>query len=262
LTNIQCKEERIKLIVAGHENQIRNMDKTDVVNSVSAMVVICAKMYTGMQEDKMMTESIQECVRFIYKNFPMIGVQEIREAFSMAAANHWDGITLSSFYGQFTIGMLGDILSAYLKFRNKILSDVITLKEIKDMEIENAAKREEKNKNAIESVLQDLEDKLISMQSGEQIEWESWQDVPAFYAEIACTNGFIEDDKAFKAQIWEQSKQIAKHELIATAQDYSNLTAARQAKRKIMQNFEGTIDPAKRIYSKLLVWEYLKRLCL
>jgi hypothetical protein len=26
-----------------------------------------------------------------------------------------------------------------------------------------------------------------------------------------------------------------------------------------MQNAEATIEPAKRIYSKLLVWEYLKR---
>ncbi len=238
------------------------MDKTDVVNSVSAMVVICAKMYSGMQEDKMLPESIQECVRFIYKNFPMLGVQEIREAFSMAAANYWDGITLSSFYGQFTIAMLGDILSAYLKFRNKILSDVINLKKMyEDAEFE-AAKREEKNRRAIESVLQDLEDKLISMQSGEEIEWDGWEDVPVFYAEIACANGWIEDDREFKGQIWEQAKQLAKKELIEQSRNYSNMTEARAAKRKLMQNAEQTIEPAKRIYSKLLVFEYMKRLCL
>jgi hypothetical protein len=235
------------------------MEKTDIVNSVSAMVVICAKMYSGMQEDKMLPESIQECVRFIYKNFAMLGVQEIREAFSMAAANYWDGITLSSFYGQFTIAMLGDILSAYLKFRNKILSDIINLKEMHDMKVQEAARREEKNRMAINAVLEDLYEKLIGMQSGQEIEWDSWHDVPAFYAEIACANGFIEDDKTFKSQIWEQAKQLAKSELIEQSRDLSNLTQARQAKQKLMQNAEATIEPAKRIYSKLLVWEYLKR---
>ena len=262
LTKIDCKEDRLKLIVAAYQNPIRTMDKTDVVSGCSAMVVICAKMYCGMQEDKMLPEAIQESVRFIYKNFSMLGVQEIREAFSMAAANRWEGITMSSYYGQFTIAMLGDILSAYLKYRRMVISEVMNVIEQEEKDRKHEQEKVAKNEKAIQLVIQDLENKLISLQSGEQIEWDSWHDVPAFYAEIACANGFIEDDRIFKAQIWEQSKQLAKHELIATAQDYSNLSAARQAKRKLMQNFEGTIDPAKRIYAKLLVWEYLKRLCL
>ena len=127
-----------------------------------------------------------------------------------------------------------------------------------DMQVQESARREEKNRMAIEAVLQDLEDKLIGLQSGEQIEWEGWEDVPAFYAEIACANGFIEDDRTFKSKIWEQAKQLAKSELIEQSRDLSNLTQARQAKQKLMQNAEATIEPAKRIYSKLLVWEYLK----
>ncbi len=80
------------------------------------------------------------------------------------------------------------------------------------------------------------------------------------YAEIAVAEGWLEVSPEFKKRVWEESKELAKRELIETAQDLSNFAEAKKAKQILMQNVESQIisEPAKRIYSKRLIFEYIK----
>lgn len=249
-----------KTVIEGYLQPIRNMNKEDIVKSVGAMIVLCAKMYCGMQEGKMIPETIQEGVRLVYKHYKNMGVSEIREAFSLAAANQFEGLNMTAYFGTFTVSMLGDILTAYNLYRNPIIAK--NIKRVYDAEL-NAQKENEKelkNNEARQKIYTDIENEIILVQSGEQGSWESWHDVPVHYAEIAVKQGWIEVSPEFKLSIWERAKKLALDELKNVSQDLTNFSEAKRARITLKNSVESQIikDPAKRIYSKLLIFEYVK----
>ncbi len=249
-----------RAVIEGYCQPIRNMNKEDIVKSVGAMIVLCAKMYCGMQEGKMIPETIQEGVRLVYKHYKNIGVSEIREAFSMAAANQFEGLNMTAYFGTFTVSMLGDILTAYISYRNPIIAK--TIQSVYEAEL-NAKKEDEKESKNIEArqkIYSEIESEIIAVQSGAQGNWESWHDVPVHYAEVAVKQGWIEVSSEFKLSIWEKAKKLALDELKSVSQDLTNFSEAKRARITLKNNIESQIvkDPATRIYSKLLIFEYVK----
>ena len=61
-------------------------------------------------------------VYLIVSMFPMLAPAELKEAFKLATAGKLKDINITTYYGKFTVQILGDILKAYLKLRNKALS--------------------------------------------------------------------------------------------------------------------------------------------
>lgn len=237
------------------------MSKENAKNYLSIQISNAAKAYSGMKEgDKTMPEIIQECVRFTYEQFNSIGVNEIMDAFKLAAANRFDNVDIKAYGGVFTVSLLGDVLHSYSKYRNKILAKYLELKDKDQKEANKLAEREERNNAARQKIKLDIEAAIISIQQGIYF-WQSWHDVPVHYAEIAVSEGWVEVSAEFKKRVWEESKELAKKELIETAQDHSNLLEARKAKQILMQNVESQIisEPAKRIYAKRLIFEYVKQ---
>ncbi len=257
---LSTKEEQAKLVLTGYSNPIRNMAKEDVVKSVGAMISICATMYCGMQENKMLVETIQESVRLVYKHYPQISVNEIREAFSMAAANRFEQVNMTAYYGTFTVSMLGDILSAYIEFRRPIIAEAIRIITEQEAKLSKELEREQRNEYTKKNIQEEIDAAIIAVQSGSELVWESWQDVPVHYAEIAVLNGWIEVSDSFKKEVWERSKALAVEELSRVSSDLTNLIEAKKARAQLKSIFEtqAVPDPAKRIYSKLLIWEYVK----
>jgi hypothetical protein len=236
------------------------MPKEQIPQTIGAMVSLCATMYCGMQKEKMLTETIQESVRFVFKNYSFIGVQEIREAFSLAAANTFEGVNMTAFFGTFTISMLGDILSAYQKYRNPIIYKAYELIIKEETKIKEEGEKHQKNAQALTQIEQDIEQAIIAVQSGVPMIWESWHDVPVHYAEIAVREGWVEISAEMKKVIWEKAKAYALRDIQAVASDLSNFSEAKQARISLRTKIEAEIitDPAKRIYSKLLIFEYIK----
>lgn len=258
--NLGVKEDRAKIIIQGYQNPIRLMNKEDIAKGVSAMISLCAKMYCGMQEEKMMTETIQEATRMVYKHYPQIGINEIREAFSMAAANYFDNVNMTAYFGTFTIGMLGDILTAYIKYRNPVINKALQLSQHQNKEEQEKQEADKKNEEAREQIKNDIERAIIAVQEDSEPVWESYHFVPVHYAEIAVKEGWIEVSEEFKKNIWIKAQELALKELSDVANDYSNLTEAKRARLELRATIEKQIvpDAAKRIYSKLLIFEYIK----
>lgn len=213
-----------------------------------------------MQEGKMLPETIQESVRFIYKHHKNIGVNEIREAFSLAAANTFNGINMTAYFGIFTVAMLGDILSAYNQYRNPIIAQAYENAYKQELDAKCEQDKEAKNFEARSKINADIENAIIAVQTGAEPLWETWHDVPVHYAEIAVKWGMIEVSDEFKSKIWQRSKELALDELKTTAQDYANFSEAKRTRLLLKSRVESEIikDPAKRIYSKLLIFEYVK----
>lgn len=260
-SSLDVSEGRIKNVITGYYNPIRTMPKDQVKNYLSVAISNAGKAYSGMKEgDKTMPEIIQECVRFTYDQFSSIGVNEIMDAFKLAAANRFENVDIKAYGGVFTVSLLGDVLYAYSKYRNKIIAKYL---ELKDAEQKAANKEQEKikrNNDARQKIKTDIEAAIISIQQGVQY-WPTWQDVPVHYAETAVAEGWLEVSPEFKKRVWDESKELAKRQLIETAQDLSNFAEAKKAKQLLMQNVESQIisEPAKRIYAKRLIFEYVKQ---
>ena len=249
-----------KKIVEGFLEPIRKFEKQSIGPVLAQNIMICATLYCGMSEGEIMKQTIIEASKFVMAKFSHLGVSEIKDAFQMAAANEFEDVNMTSYYGQMSIATLGDILDAYTKHRNKTIAKYLELKDKAQKQYDKEVEKEERNNAARQKIKTDIEAAIISIQQGVQY-WPTWQDVPVHYAQIAIQNNWLEVSDEFKTRIWEESKELAKRQLIETAQDLSNFAEAKKAKHLLMQNVESQIisEPAKRIYAKRLIFEYVKQ---
>lgn len=86
--------------------------------ALSDELTYCAMNYSGAREvsEDLMTEAIE----FTATRFGGLGVGEVREAFRLAAAGELGDVDMKAYYGQFTIVILGAVLSAYQLYRKRI----------------------------------------------------------------------------------------------------------------------------------------------
>lgn len=248
-----------KKIVEGFLEPIRKFERQKIAPVIAENIMICARLYCGMKDSEIMKETIIESAKFVLAKFQHLGVSEIKDAFQMAAANEFEDVNMTSYYGQMSIATLGDILDSYTKHRNKTIAKYLELKDKAQKQYDKEVEKEERNNAARQKIKTDIEAAIISIQQGVQF-WPTWQDVPVHYAETAVAEGWLEVSAEFKKIVWEESKELAKKELIETAQDLSNFAEAKKAKQLLMQNLESQIisEPAKRIYAKRLIFEYVK----
>ena len=94
---------------------------------------------------------VSECAGFVKERFPMLAVQEIKEAFSLWASKKYDA-NCTAYGGRLPIGDIGNVLSAYLHFRKSVLgaySQQLDLLQARSKD----AEAEQKNKQVHEHVL-------------------------------------------------------------------------------------------------------------
>ena len=249
-----------KKIVEGFLQPIRKFDRQMIAPVIAENIMICARLYCGMKDSEIMKETVIEAAKFTIQKFSHLGANEIKDAFQMAAANEFQDVNMTAYFGQMSIATLGDILDAYTKHRNKTIAKYLELKEDAQKQYEKEVQKEERNNAARQKIKLDIEAAIISIQQGIYF-WQSWHDVPVHYAEIAVSEGWVEVSAEFKKKVWEESKELAKKELIETAQDLSNLVEAKKAKHLLMKSIESEIisEPARRIYAKRIIFEYIKQ---
>jgi len=248
-----------KKIIEGYLQPVRKFERQKIAPVIAENIMICARLYCVMKDSDIMKETIIESAKFVLAKFGHLGVREIKDAFQMAAANEFEDVNMTAYYGQMSISTLGDILDAYTKHRNKTIAKYLELKDKAQKQYDKEVEKQERNNAARQKIKTDIEAAIISIQQGIYF-WREWQDVPANYAEVAVAEGWIEVSPEFKKRVWEESKEEAKRQIIETAQDMSNLNEARKAKQILMQHIESEIisEPAKRIYAKKLIFEYIK----
>jgi hypothetical protein len=249
-----------KKVIEGFLQPIRKYEIKQIGPIIAENLMICASLYCGMAESEIMKQTIIEASKFVYNKFAHLGTAEIKDAFQMAAANEFENVNMTAYFGQMSIATLGDILDAYTKHRNKTIAKYLELKDKAQKQYDKEVEKEERNNAARQKIKTDIEAAIISIQQGVYF-WQTWHEVPVHYAEIAVSESWVEVSPEFKKKIWNESKELAKRELIETAQDHSNLVEARKAKQILMQNIESEIisEPAKRIYAKRLIFEYIKQ---
>ena len=133
---------------------------------------------------------------------------------------------------------------------------------VKIEEKKRANEIEQKNIEARELICSEIRQAIEASKEGIP-NWDNWQGVPHHYAKIAVDYGIINPTLEEKKAVWEKSKLLAIEEMKMDAlSDSKTMIQKREimdALKKIEQgdnsNLEGS---SKRIYSKLLLWEYVK----
>lgn len=93
-----------------------------VLNSLNLELEFCARTYCG--SSKTDERTFEEGVEFILSQFASLALGEIREAFRLAAAGKLGDVNMTTYYGLFTVAMLGDVLNSYTEYRRRTLSEL------------------------------------------------------------------------------------------------------------------------------------------
>jgi hypothetical protein len=258
--NLGAKKDLVEKIIIGKEHPVRKFEKKEIAQPLFVVISACAKLYCGMNEQKgAALETIQESCRFVIDRYGWISIHEIELAFKLAASNVFDNVEMKAYGGIFTIAMLGDILTAYQKYRNKIIQNFDN--ELSKITAEQNQKEIERKNNAARLQIKTDIKNAIKMKNEGGSFWETWKDVPVHYAKIALDNSFISVSHEFKKMVFEKAQALAKGQLIEKSQDLRNPFQAKNAKHILMNHVEKAIDNelSHRIYAKLLIFEYVEQ---
>ena len=253
---------RAEIIARGYSYPIRSMNEEQAESNIEAILKLCGVSYLGIKQDTNNGIAIGESIGFVLSKFPMLGIEEIREAFELASIGYFEGVELKAYFGAFTISLLGAVLSAYLKYRNGIVAEMLNASEMAEKEAKKAIEAEEKNKAARAYAIQVINEALEMAKDGFQ-KWESAKEIPSNYSDIALKNGLINPSKEQKLQIWIDAQAEAKKEFIDIAMNPNDIKSSREAKMILAKLNKGEQDikfkdAAVRIYSRLILWEFVK----
>jgi hypothetical protein len=116
----------VGLIARGvYQDNIRALAKQrpqETILELTVIIEFCSKTYCGGAK----TERIvyEEGVRFAVSRFGHFNPEEVKQAFSLAAAGALD-VNMTTYYGLFTVSMLGEILLAYDEYRSRIVRELL-----------------------------------------------------------------------------------------------------------------------------------------
>lgn len=252
----------LKNVILGFENPIRNEDQQNLIDSLSVVLPLCAELYCGIKKTDFNYQILEESVLFIYDHFYNLGVNEIKQAFELCAANKIENVNMTAYYGRFNISMLGDILTAYSKVRNQAYKEVNEQHQ-KNLRGETFVNEvDHKNFIARQEVIKEFKTELENIKKGLPRKYKSHDEIRIHWPKILIDNGIIQLDTETKSKLWEQAKHLVKRETQKKAADFTNMVDARH-NREILKSFEDAGNQTfqskcEAMYSKLFVWEFLK----
>lgn len=104
------------------KNQIRNYkNNPEFTQQLEKALIICADLYTGVNFTTPMSKRdrvlFKTLTNEIYTHFSDLELEDIKNAFSLACAKKID-VNLTTYFGKFNAGILGNVLHEYRKYKN------------------------------------------------------------------------------------------------------------------------------------------------
>jgi len=234
------------------------MNQDDLTDSLSFTLPLCAELYCGIRKNEFNETVLLESMRFVLKHYSDLGVIEIKEAFEMASTNKFQNVNMKAYYGQFNISMLGDILTAYKIERNKILNKILDQHQKSQNNQIDESEVRRRNLMARQQVIKEFQ----TEQSSKSKKFTHFSDIPNHWSKILIEEGIISLSDNRKRELWTEAQESVKNNLRHTANDFTNLYEAKNARHilKLYENPENQSfkDKATVLYGKLYVWEFLK----
>lgn len=200
--------------------------------------------------------TIEESVRFILTQFGYLNIGEIREAFRLAASGKIQA-NLNAYHGQFSVRLLGEVLSNYADYRSQIAREVRNRQQAAEFEKEQVQRAEVlKEKHGT------IEEQLAALQQVNH-RYTRWQDLPYWFCRRVIEDNLLGITQDRKGKVWIEVKQWAVNQAGFWSADPNNTPVDfkryRAACEAIQQNpdvFPEELKPeAEEAYAKRLVFE-------
>jgi hypothetical protein len=237
--------------------KIREFGKTYTgVEQMTSAVITAAVSYCGANPKGTPEFVWTESVGQLHKFFGDLTIDEILEAFRLAANNQFPDVNLTAYAGQFSVKVLSDVLLAYIKDRNKVKVAVhgVLAQWVED-HLERV--REEKDRKAREQFFQDF----TALKSSGVV--PDLDNIRFFwFATLAERGVFDPIPRERREELWKQAWQILRVGIqreIQTDRTMKVVSLRRQLDNlKDGEHPETERDKATGIYQKLLIVEALK----
>lgn len=174
--------------------------------ALSAELEFVAQAYTGCPNTKEMVWD--ECMDFVVVRFGMLNIHELRHAFRLAASGELGDVNLKAYYGTFTVGMLGEVLTSYLE-RRKALSIAARSIQNRDFLIEHG---NSKRSSTDVEAFKDNRHRLLLLLESPSIDM-----VTVYDYEFLTERGVINLTPDQKWSVFESAKAHVIHDLTAQA---------------------------------------------
>ena len=216
LLNEIASQAGLSIELAGHVSAsvggatLRSGISEDVImfsTLLSAELEFVAKSYTGGVNT---TEIVwDECMDFIVSRFGMLNIMEIRHAFRLAASGELGQVNLKSYYGSFTVAMLGEVLTAYMDRRKPLYDAALRLSK-NEMLIE--AGNQKRSTHDKEAWKDNRTNYLLLLES------PTIEHVTAYDYEFLSQRGEINLSRDEKWDVFDRAKQLTIRDMSIQAQ--------------------------------------------
>lgn len=186
----------------------------NIKNDISFTILFLANSYTGANLKNPPTQEnllvMRACCNFIIDRFPQLSIAELEQAFSLAAAGKFEGVNMETYFGKFTINILGNILKAYDKARNKVIiqNGKLLEQEIKKQERGKMEQLNEQVKKDVIKIFSDLKGLFLNEGIIPDL-----KDIRSYWAKILINAGVIKFTEDERKQIWAESKVLTEKQI-------------------------------------------------
>ena len=207
-----CDKRTVAAVHSGLTLSIRRQiaQQGEEVATVSLIdeLTYCATNFSGARD--VPDDMLDEAAEFVATRFGQLAVVEIREAFRLAAAGEIGDVDMKAYYGQFTIVILGAVLSAYVIYRTRITAGIKRAQSEAEAEAAAATRREQWDEtewatNRLQTLKQLAFDHALTMNDVAEIDYTTFERL-----------GMYTPDEDKKRAAWERSDAAVRSE-IATA---------------------------------------------
>lgn len=107
----------------------RSTDRKAIRVLLFSAIEFVAENYTSATN--LSKELLKECTDFVLDQFAFLGVEEIKQAFRLAASSETT-VDLNTYHGRFNVNILGKALNAYKEYRQPIVKLIFEQQEIEN----------------------------------------------------------------------------------------------------------------------------------
>lgn len=247
----------VRAVQSGAVYPIREFDRKKLEILAAGSIGEIAYSYCGA-DIEVSTPAIKECVLLLIEKFSGIGIDEVREAFKLAAAKQIDA-NLAAYSGQFTVKIFGEVMAAYIEYRRPIFAEIK-----KQMEVERMKRESEESEERNSKFRGDVVAMFHRICQGKEANFLSAEKIPGIWAK------FLVDEKLVfgNPSTWVEAKKIVVERFIAAQKalipdETISVFDAKQLYYKLESEpdiFPTELRPrAELLYGRMIVWEEIQR---
>jgi hypothetical protein len=242
--------------MASPSRKIRNLNGPTVKHFVGS-IQTAAVSYCGADPDRTSEVVWSECLEQAKRFFADVTVDEILEAFRLAAAGQYPDVNLAAYRGQMTATIFCEVLAAYTTDRNKVKIAVDkVLGQWTQDNLKDAVER--KNELARMQVVKDFKELRDKVAAG-KTPVPDVEEIRLFWFDFLKDTGLLDLPREVKVVLWDKALDLVKIDLSKPSDRYEANTFRALFKQLEAGTIPNTVQGKREAKYKRLIIQ--KALC-